>query len=735
MWILRKLLIGVIGLLLMVLAAALLAPVFIDQDMLKQRIETAVLSATGQRPRIDGALRWRLLPTPRAELGAISIPGDDGTAEPRLRIERLRLDLAVIPLLSGRIILNRIAIDGLRLSLTATPDVAPPPIAPGRSRPAPSAPRTASGPAAAPASKAPDWRPPGGVMLVSSEPARIGVPRPPFPPIEQLLLHDAALQWQVPGTGAELVLSTPVLSAGPLAPGVQGLVEADLRVAGRQPQLAGDLSLMATLDPAEDLSSVRIAPLRITGDDLSVTDLAELPLVLGAQLTWRPMSQTLAIDDLSIELGALRLLGQGGVAPGQRGSRLTAQLAVPPLDLRRWLEAHLAAPVRGETQTLRRVAGQGLIELEDGELALGQVHVSVDDSNAAGAARLSLNPGAPPTGVAAVTLDQLPLDAYLAAPMQQTPEAPPDAPAAALPNEPIRAEPPLPEPAAGLLVVNVDADSIRAGELLYRDATVLAHLDADGWTADIEAADFYGGALDARATGRGATAPAAPTPLTLTATAEDIDVGALLAETTVEAQLSGRGRVELDLFTSAGSPAMIRESLGGTVAVAIEEGAFTGLDLTSMLGAAVGRDASGTSGQPASLTDFATLTASARGEKGLFQSDDIRARSPLVHIDGRGAVDIVAETLALDLQAVLVEPPSGAGMRELEGIPIPIDVSGPWHHPQWQVDVGPALRQAARRALDKKLQEENDVLQQLEERTGIPLREGLERGLRGLFGQ
>jgi len=729
MSILKKSLIGAVSLLLLLLTGALLAPALIDQDMLKQRIETAVLSETGQRPRIDGALRWRLLPTPRAELGATSLPADDGISGPRLRIERLRLDLAVMPLLSGRIAFTTVAIDGLRLSLAPTSGVAPPPIALGRSRLAPPALRPAFGPAT-PATPAPDGRPPGGVMLVSSESPGTGVPRPPFPPIERLLLRDAALQWHVPSTDAEIVLGVPVLSAGPLAPGVQGLVEADLRVAGRQPQLAGDLSLTATLAPAADLSSVRIAPLRITGEDFSIADLADLPLVLGAQLTWRPTSATLAIDDLDVELGALRLLGQGDIAPGQRGSRLAAQLAVPPLDLRRWLEAHLAGPVPGTTRTLRSVAGQGLIELEDGQLALGKLRISVDDSNAAGAARLVLNPGTLPTGVAAVTLDQLDLDDYLAAPMQPTPEAP----AMASPDQPDRADPPLPEPVGGLLVVRMDADSIRAGELLYRDATVVARLDADGWTADIEAADFYGGGLDARATGRRASGPAAPMPLTLSATAEDFDVGALLDETTVDAQISGRGRVELELFASAGSPAMIRESLGGTLAVAIEEGAFTGLDL-SMLGTAVGRDASGASGQQASLMDFATLTASARGEKGLFRSDDIRARSPLVHIDGRGAVDVVAETLALDLEAVLVEPPSGAGLRELEGVPIPIDVSGPWHHPQWQVDVGPALRQAARQALDEKLREENGVLQQLEERTGIPLREGLERGLRGLFGQ
>lgn len=733
MSILKKALIAAVGLLFLVLTAALLAPALIDQDMLKQRIETALLSETGQRPRIDGALRWRLLPTPRAELGAISLPADDGIAGPRLNIERLRLDLAVMPLLSGRITFNTVAIDGLRLSLAPTPGVAPPPIALGGSRPAPPELRPASGPATL-ATPAPDGTPPGGLMLVSSESLGASVPRPRFPSIKRLLLHDAALHWHVPTTGAEIVLGVPVLSAGPLAPGVQGLVEADIRLAGRQPQLAGDLSLTATLAPAADLSSVRIAPLRITGDDLSIADLADLPLVLGAQLIWQPTSATLAIDDLDVALGALRLFGQGDIAPGQRGSRLAAQLAVPPLDLRRWLEAHHAGPLPGTTRTLRSVAGQGLIELEDGQLALRKLRFSVDDSNAAGAARLVLNPGILPTGVAAVTLDQLDLDDYLAAPMQPTPEAPPEAPATALPDQQDRADPPLPEPVGGLLVVRMDADSIHAGELLYRDATGVARLDVDGWTADIEAADFYGGGLDARATGRRPSGPAAPMPLTLSATAEDFDVGALLAETTVDAQISGRGRVELELFASAGSPAMMRESVGGTLAVAIEEGAFTGLDL-SMLGTAVGRDASGSSAQRASLTDFATLTASARGEKGLFRSDDIRARSPLVHIGGRGAVDVVAETLALDLEAVLVEPPSGAGLRELEGVPIPIAVSGPWHHPQWQVDVGPALRQAARQALDEKLREENGVLQQLEERTGIPLREGLERGLRGLFGQ
>jgi AsmA protein len=133
----------------------------------------------------------------------------------------------------------------------------------------------------------------------------------------------------------------------------------------------------------------------------------------------------------------------------------------------------------------------------------------------------------------------------------------------------------------------------------------------------------------------------------------------------------------------------------------------------------------------ADLTRFNALTLSARGETGTFRSDDIRLRSDLLQVDGAGRLDLPQQQLALDLEAVLVEAPDGRGIRELEGIPIPISASGHWADPRWSVDARAVLDRAARRAL----QEDDGLLDELEERTGIKgLGDGLRQLLPGLMG-
>lgn len=717
-----KVLIGLASLLLVLVLviAALAAPVFVDRDALADRIETEVLLAVGQRPAIEGELRWRLLPTPRIELGPVRLPaaGEDARGM-RLRIERLHVDLAIMPLLAGRVVLKTVAIDGLRLV---------------------AAPAGISAPNAARANASPP--PPLAVLAVSAAAAPVPpptdaapelAPEPRLLPLQQLLVRDAELRWKT--DNGERLLKIPELNAGPIVAGEQGLIEAALRLGGNRPHLDGDLQLTATLDPAADLSVVQLAPLRLTGDAIAIGALRDLPLALDAALAWQPLAGTFRIDDLMLESGGLRLLGQGRVGPDAGGPRLTAQIEIPAFDLRQWLEAAGAGPVPGALWTLRSAAANSQLERGGGELRLSGLRATIDATRAAGAAQLHLAANGLTTGVAAVALDRLDLDAYRLEPLSTQGASAPPQPVADDPGPALDADPSLPAPAADALVVRLDADMLRTGGLAYRDLTVLGRMIADGWRADIESADFYSGRLDAQVSGAIPRAPGGPMPATLSGAAEGVEVGALLGDTMAEPPLQGRGRVAFDLQAEGADAAAFRQSLGGAVSLAIEDGAITGLELDRLL-ATVGDAGAGSGDDAPGPATFSSFTASATGSEGLFQSDDIRARSPLLHIDGRGAIDVVAETLALDLEAVLVEPPSGAGMRELEGIPIPIDVTGPWTEPQWQVHAGEALREAARRALDEKLQDEGGLLQDLDERTGIPgLREGLERGLRGLFGR
>jgi AsmA protein len=713
---LSKVLIGIAALAVVLLGLALAAPALIDQDALKQRIETAVLIASGQRLRIDGDIDLRLLPRPSVELGPLELGGVDGSPAP-VRIGRLRLEPDPWPLLIGDLRLERVVVDAVQLRL-------PPP------NPPPPSPAPAAAEARTPAAGTQPSRQgelPRASVAIDAPPGAVappaGVVLPPLPPIRELLIRDFALRWQDPATGAVVEVQDGELRAGPLAPGQDGLIEGRLTLSGERPRLAGELTLSATLRPAADLSVIRVAPLHLTGDALAFGSVQGPPLTLDAGLTWRPLDGSLAIDDIRTASAGLATTGNALLVlpPRPDAPALTGQIEMPAGDLRAWLEAAGIAPLPGGPQGLRRVGGSARFALAGGGLSLTGVRLQLDDTRAAGAARLGMHWGARPAGVAALTLDRLDLDRYLGIPPAAGARASSAGPAGA-PTAPA-ADPPLPEP-AGALTLGLSAGELRAGRLVYGDLTALGVLNAADWWADLAAADVYAGRIQGRLAGN-LPAPHAPLALTLAATAEDIRIEPLLADAAGQAPVTGRGGFALDLAARGADAMALRRSLAGAVSLSLRDGDLTGFDIGRLIGAG-GNDAA----------RFATLTMSARGEKGVFRSDDLSARSPLMHLDGGGAIDVASEVLDLDLQAVLVEPPNGAGIRELEGVPIPIRVSGHWARPSWQVDVAAALRAAARRALDERVNGRGSWLDKLEERTGIPgLRDGLEQGLRGLFGQ
>ena len=155
-------------------------------------------------------------------------------------------------------------------------------------------------------------------------------------------------------------------------------------------------------------------------------------------------------------------------------------------------------------------------------------------------------------------------------------------------------------------------------------------------------------------------------------------------------------------------------TLGGEAAFAVRDGAVTMVDLGQLITGTIG--AIGISREDAEdLTRFSALSLSATGTEGEFSSDDIRLRSNLLNIDGSGHLDLRSQQIALELQAVMTKPPKGRGIKELEGIPIPISAEGPWADPRWEVDVRAALDTAARRAL----REDSGLFDEIEERTGI----------------
>ena len=107
----KKVAIGVGAVVLVVLAVALLAPVFIDLNDFKPQIAREVEAATGRKLVITGDIDARVLPSPGASVRGIRFANIEGASAANMAtLDSVEVDLALGPLLRGDIQVRRITL-------------------------------------------------------------------------------------------------------------------------------------------------------------------------------------------------------------------------------------------------------------------------------------------------------------------------------------------------------------------------------------------------------------------------------------------------------------------------------------------------------------------------------------------------------------------------------------------------------------------------------------------------
>ena len=208
---------------------------------------------------------------------------------------------------------------------------------------------------------------------------------------------------------------------------------------------------------------------------------------------------------------------------------------------------------------------------------------------------------------------------------------------------------------------------------------------------------------------------------------------ALLGE---ESPLSGLGDLEAELTSQGLTKAELLASLSGRAGLRMPEGQFQGFDLEALvqgIEAQIRGQAPPGKPQGGGRTRFSRLGATARIEQGILNTQDLRVESGHFRVNGKGRIDLPREALDLTLLARVEQAPAGSSLKQVEGINIPLRVTGGLQSPQIQIDPGPVVEELAKRRIQRELGgPKGDALKQLEQRTGIP---GLEQGLKSLLGR
>jgi len=173
--------------------------------------------------------------------------------------------------------------------------------------------------------------------------------------------------------------------------------------------------------------------------------------------------------------------------------------------------------------------------------------------------------------------------------------------------------------------------------------------------------------------------------------AVDVDLHAMLAQTAGYEELSGRGRVDAELQTQGGTARALRAALAGHIALSLQPAAIRGVDLTQTLSgwrtaSEQGSDKVATDAQR--QTGFSRLDCSFDVRDGVARSTDLDGSSEFLRVGGEGSIDIGKGRLDYVLRARVVDTASGRAGPELvllNGVTVPVELSGPFGHVDWQV--------------------------------------------------
>jgi AsmA protein len=211
-----------------------------------------------------------------------------------------------------------------------------------------------------------------------------------------------------------------------------------------------------------------------------------------------------------------------------------------------------------------------------------------------------------------------------------------------------------------------------------------------------------------------------------------IQINPLLNDVLEKDILEGVTKAKLNLSMIGDDPAAIKKSLNGKGRLVFKDGAIKGIDLASMARNITTAFSSADQSTERPKTDFSELKAPFSIKNGVVNTSKTRLTSPFLRIFAAGNADLVKETLDFRVEPKVIGSSKGQGdKKQRSGIMVPVVVSGTFAAPKFRPD----LKGAAAQQFEQKILESDKVKKMLEKEELKPLEEYTKGLLKGLTGQ
>jgi len=681
-----KFLVWSLGVLAVLVVAAVIAlPLLVDPNDHKDRIVQLVEAQTGRELSVQGDIKLSVFPWLGFDLGAASLGNAPGFgAQPFATLERLRVGIALLPLLREKVEMGTVIIHGLSVNLV----------------------RNQKGES--------NWA--DLVAEDKSKGAATGL-RLAALALGGLDIRNASLAWEDQAQGQAYVIENLNLETGTVGIGKPLDLSLAFQLQDSTSAIIGDIALDALLDFRPDHKQYRFRPLdfnarlkgpRFPGGSADIDLKADIAADLKAA--------TARVSDLSLRILDARITGDGHATRLWDDPELHGSIQVAPFNLQQLLaQIGQELPKTADPAVLRSIELNTPFMGSKRGLTLKAMTAKLDDSQVKG--DVSIADFVDPDIDFDLDLDQINADRYLPpqTPNAITPETVAAGVAAEWPSKMLRAL---------KLKGQLRAEHLTLNAMSLTKVTLTVQARDGRIALDPVSAHLFGGRYD----GAVALDATGKQPLiTVDSAVDAVQMGSLLEQVTGRPKMDGRATAEAKFTAAAASAQALRRTLTGDMRFALRDGAIRGFNIARIIREVESR----VSGKPLPpnsetvQTDFSELTGSAHLVNGLASTKDLVLKSPLLRVEGAGHANLTTEQVDYRIHATLVDTLKGQGGKrpeELKGIPIPVRVSGTFDKLKFTPDIQGLIEARAKKELERQKDKiQNKLQEKLERKLGDKL--------------
>ncbi|GAM69420.1 A/G-specific adenine glycosylase [Vibrio sp. JCM 19236] len=188
-----------------------------------------------------------------------------------------------------------------------------------------------------------------------------------------------------------------------------------------------------------------------------------------------------------------------------------------------------------------------------------------------------------------------------------------------------------------------------------------------------------------------------------------VKVGPLLKDVADNEMLEGTGNITIDLKGKSLIPEKLKQNLAGAINMTFTDGAVNGINVAQIIRTNYAKfKGEKVPAEPeVKKTDFSSMSASVKLNKGVANISSVKAQSPLLRVDASGQANYVQETMNILAKTSIVgslEGQGGKSIDDLKDLTLPLRAEGSWAQPKFSLDLAALQKQELERN-KKKLEE------------------------------